>query len=85
MCVFKYLNGFASTLKKTHVVIIFWGLPIGLMNTITILAVTGVYFLNQEQYNEVKFIYLLLLATFYFLHFMKSTVDEYKLLDEFWK
>ena len=76
-------TSFARLISK--IVIIFWGLPIGLMNTITILAVTGVYLLNQEQYNEVKFIYLLLLATFYFLHFMKSTVDEYKLLDEFWK
>ena len=56
-----------------------------MVTVIAILAVTGVYFLNQEQYNEVKSIYLLLLATFYFLHFMKSTVDEYKLLDEFWK
>ena len=76
----KSLAGLMSKL-----VIIFWGLPIGLMNTITVLAFVGVYFLSVVQYHEIKFIYLILLAIFYLIHFLKASISEYKLLDEFWK
>ncbi len=69
----------------SKIVIIFWGLPIGLMNTITVIAFLGVYFLSLDQYNEIKFIYLVLLAIIYFIHFVKSAVNEYKLLNELWK
>jgi hypothetical protein len=69
----------------SKVSIIFWGLPIGLMNTITVLAFVGVYFLSVVQYHEIKFIYLILLAIFYLIHFLKASISEYKLLDEFWK
>lgn len=69
----------------SKIVILFWGLPIGLMNTITVLAFIGVYFLPEALYHEIKFFYLLLLAIFYFLHFLKAGMSEYKLLDEYWK
>ena len=69
----------------SKIVIIFWGLPIGLMNTITVLAFVGVYFLSDVQYNGIKFAYLILLSIFYLIHFLKASMNEYKLLDEFWK
>jgi phosphatidylglycerophosphate synthase len=69
----------------SKIVIIFWGLPIGLMNTITVLAFVGVYFLSDVQYNGIKSAYLILLSIFYLIHFLKASMNEYKLLDEFWK
>ena len=75
-------TSFLITKLISKVVIIFWGLPIGFMNTITVLAFLGIYFLSPTQYNEIKFIYLALLTIFYFLHFIKSAVNEYKLLNE---
>ena len=53
----------------SKIVIIFWGLPIGLMNTITVLAFVGVYFLSDVQYNGIKSAYLILLSIFYLIHF----------------
>lgn len=69
----------------SKIVIIFWGLPIGLMNTITVLAFLGVYFLSDNLYHEIKFSYLILLAIFYLVHFLKASMREYKLLNEFWR
>lgn len=69
----------------SKIVILFWGLPIGLMNTITVLAFLGVYFLTEVQYQEIKYVYLILLGILYFLHFLKASMSEYKLLKEFWK
>ncbi len=66
-------------------VVIFWGLPIGLMNTITVLAFVGVYFISAVQYDEIKYTYLVLLAVFYLLHFLKASMSEYKQLNNFWR
>ncbi len=69
----------------SKIIIMFWGLPIGLMNTITVLAFIGVYFISAVQYDEIKFTYLVLLAVFYLLHFLKASMSEYKQLNKFWR
>lgn len=83
----KGIDEIRSTLLGyfSKTVLIFWGLPIGLMNTITILAFTGVFLISHGLYHNIKFIYLILLTVFYYLHFFNAALKKYKLLNNFWK
>lgn len=60
--------------------IIIWGLPIGMMNFMTVLAFCGLTFIPINYYLKVKYLYILIVGFLYFLLFLKSSFYEFNQL-----
>jgi phosphatidylglycerophosphate synthase len=80
----KSINGKHINIIKFLFIIIhsLWGLPIGMMNTMTIIALIGLFINTNDVYNRIKFYYLLMLIIIYFVLFIRTSIAEYNSLNK---